>query len=130
MFKILPCKDEKRLKNYNEGTSLLIFEENSVEAGSVAYKENGSAVEITELLLCDEYQDGDKYLYVDALVRSVGSIALNKGVITLCTRDMKFRDMLLRLGFFEHGEYLIIYLNKLFCGTCSGCKGDGCDIAK
>lgn len=126
MFTILPCKDEKRLQKYQEGTTLLIFEENCIESGCVAYKKNGSAVEITELLLCDTDQDNDKYLRADALVRSVGSIALNDGVITLCTRDMKYKDILLRLGFFEHGEYLLIYLNRLFSGVCSGCKDSGC----
>lgn len=124
MFSILPCKDEKVLSSYPEGTTLLIYSENSVEIGHIAYIPNKSAVEIISMALgVEDSSSREAFLIADALVRSVGSIALNASVITLCTKLSGFDKVFSELGFFKHGDFQILYLNKLFSGVCKGCSG-------
>ena len=124
MFTILPCKDGKRLSYYPEGTTLLIYSENSQESGHIAYIPNKSAVEIISMELgVSDPESREAFLVADALIRSVGSIALNASVITLCTKLQGFDKIFSELGFFSHGDYLTLYLNKLFSGVCKGCSG-------
>lgn len=128
MFSILPCKDADRLKSFPEGTTLLIYSEDGTERGHVAYRPYMSAIEILSMDIGESVDPDspvskDTLIHVDALVRAVGSIALGGGVLTLCTKLEEFAPMLTELGFFRNGEFLTLYLSKLFSKGCSGCNG-------
>ncbi len=121
MLSILPCKDKERLLPFPEGTTLLIYKEEGREQGYIAYKPFKSAMEI---LAVNVGEDTDKkFLRADGLFRAVGSIALNEGILTLCTKDTSILPILTELGFFKNGEFYTLYLNKFFSGVCKGCSG-------
>lgn len=122
MLSILPCKDEKRLKSFPEDTTLLIYNDGTAECASIAYRHYMSSVEILSLEIENTKSDRERFLIADGLVRSVGSIALNEGIITLCTKGNVEEKLLEQLGFFRNGEFYSLYLNKLFTGVCKGCK--------
>jgi len=133
MFSILPCKDESKLSVYPEGTTLLIYKEDGKERGHIAYCRNKSALEILSLntgveLSADGTVSKEMFLHADALIRSVGAIALGEGVLTLCTKDESLAPLWEKFGFFMHNEYYTLYLSKLFAKGCSGC--DGCSGCK
>lgn len=128
MFSILPCKDADKLVGYPDGTTLLIYKENDVERGHVAYIRNKSAIEILSMDTGEEYDDGmtvgkDMFLHADALIRSVGAIALGQGLLTLCSREQSLAPIFEKFGFFMHDGYYTLYLSKLFAKGCSGCTG-------
>ncbi len=127
MFSILPLKDKERLSVYPEGTTLLEYKEDGVVKGYIAYRQYKSAYELLALNVGEETdpESDEAFLRADALVRSVGAIALGDGVLTLCTKDEALKPIYERLGFFKNGDFKSLYLNKLFGGVCKGCKG-GC----
>ena len=133
MFSILPCKDESKLNTYPVGTTLLIYREDGKERGHIAYCRNKSAFEILSLdtgveLSSDMSVSKEMFLHADALIRSVGAIALGEGLLTLCSKDSTLAPLWDKFGFFVHGEYYTLYLSKLFAKGCSGC--DGCNMCK
>ena len=133
MFTILPSKDEKLLSAYPQGTTLLLYKENGTERGHIAYCRNKSAFEILSLETGEEYmEDGsvskEMFLHADALIRSVGAVALGEGLLTLCSREKKLAPLFEKFGFFLHNEYYTLYLSKLFAKGCSGCEG--CNACK
>ena len=133
MFTILPCKDAQMISAYPEGTTLLLYKDNDVLRGHIAYCRNKSAFEILSLDTGEEYlPDGsvskEMFLHADALIRSVGAVALGEGVLTLCSRDVSLEPLLQKFGFFLHNEYYTLYLSKLFSKGCSGCSG--CNVCK
>ncbi len=122
MLSILPCKDTDRLSKYPEGTTLLIYKEGNEECGYIAYKPYKSAMEILDVKV-GKGVGKTQFLRADALFRAVGSVALNDGVLTLCTKDTSMVSVLEELGFFKNGEFYTLYLNKFFSGVCKGCSG-------
>ncbi len=132
MFSILPCKDADKLKLYPEGVTLLIYKEDGKERGHIAYIRNKSAIEILSMDTGEKYEaDGtvgkEMFLHADALIRSVGAIALGEGVLTLCSRQEALAPLLQKFGAFHHNGYYTLYLSKLFSKGCSGCSGcSGC----
>ncbi len=128
MFSILPCKDAQKLSAYPEGTTLLIYRDNEVERGHIAYIRNKSAFEILSMETGEEYEADltvgkEMYLHADALIRSVGAIALGEGLLTLCSRQGSLAPIFEKFGFFLHNGYYTLYLSKLFSKGCSGCSG-------
>lgn len=133
MFTILPCKDEELLSVYPEGTTLLLYKDNGTQRGHIAYCRNKSAFEILSLETGEEFMpDGsvskEMFLHADALIRSVGAVALGEGVLTLCSKDESLKALFEKFGFFLHNGYYILYLSKLFSKGCSGCSG--CNVCK
>ena len=133
MFTILPCKDEEMLALYPEGTTLLLYKDNGKQRGHIAYCRNKSAFEILSLdtgeqLLHDGTVSDEMFLHADALIRSVGAVALGEGVLTLCSKDESLKPLFEKFGFFLHNEYYTLYLSKLFSKGCSGCSG--CNVCK
>ncbi|MBE6737939.1 MAG: hypothetical protein E7566_04735 [Ruminococcaceae bacterium] len=132
MFSILPCKDEAKLKAYPQGTTLLIYKEDGKERGHIAYVRNKSAFEILSMdtgvkLSGDGSVSNEMFLHADALIRSIGAIALGEGSLTLCTKDDSLESLWKKFGFFKHNEYYTLYLSRLFAKGCSGCEGcNGC----
>ncbi len=128
MFSILPCKDSDKLGAYPEGATLLIYKDNDVERGHIAYIRNKSAIEILSMDTGEEYEDNltvgkEMFLHADALIRSVGAIALGEGLLTLCSRQAGLAPVFEKFGFFMHNGYYTLYLSKLFAKGCSGCSG-------
>lgn len=128
MFSILPCKDADKLSAYPEGATLLIYKDNDVERGHIAYIRNKSAIEILSMETGEEYEDNltvgkEMFLHADALIRSVGAIALTEGLLTLCSRKGSLAPIFEKFGFFLHNGYYTLYLSKLFAKGCSGCNG-------
>ena len=128
MFSILPCKDAQKLSAYPEGTTLLIYRDNEVERGHIAYIRNKSAFEILSMETGEEYEADltvgkEMFLHADALIRSVGAIALGEGLLTLCSRQVSLAPIFEKFGFFMHNGYYTLYLSKLFSKGCSGCSG-------
>ena len=128
MFSILPCKDAQKLSDYPEGTTLLIYRDNEVERGHIAYIRNKSAFEILSMDTGEEYEADltvgkEMYLHADALIRSVGAIALGEGLLTLCSRQGSLAPIFEKFGFFQNNGYYTLYLSKLFSKGCSGCSG-------
>lgn len=128
MFSILPCKDADKLSVYPQGTTLLIYRDNDVERGHIAYIRNKSAIEILSMETGEKYEDNmtvgkEMLLHADALIRSVGAIALSEGLLTLCSREESLAPIFEKFGFFIHNGYYTLYLSKLFAKGCSGCSG-------
>ena len=128
MFTILPCKDAQKLSAYPEGVTLLIYKDNDVERGHIAYIRNKSAFEILSMETGEEYEADltvgkEMFLHADALIRSVGAIALGEGILTLCSRQRSLAPIFEKFGFFLHNGYYTLYLSKLFSKGCSGCSG-------
>ncbi len=126
MFSILPVKDKERLSVYPEGTTLLEYKEDGIMKGYIAYRLYKSAYELLAVNVGEGTapESEEAFLRADALVRSVGSIALNDGILTLCTKDDSLEIIYDKLGFFRNGDFRTLYLNKLFGGVCKGCKGN------
>ncbi len=128
MFSILPCKEQSKLSRYPEGATLLIYKEDGTERGHVAYIRNKSAIELLSLDTGEEYTEKgevtkEMFLHADALIRSVGAIALGEGLLTLCSREESLAPLFEKFGFFMHNGYYTLYLSKLFAKGCSGCSG-------
>lgn len=128
MFSILPCKDAEKLSAYPEGTTLLIYKEDGNERGHIAYIRNKSAIEILSMDTGESFTDEGKvskemFLHADALIRSVGAIALGEGLLTLCSKAEHLEPLFEKFGFFLHNGYYTLYLSKLFAKGCSGCEG-------
>lgn len=133
MFSILPCQDGDRLSAYPEGTTLLIYKEGGTERGHIAYRRYMSALEILSLETGESLsEDGsvskEMFLHADALIRAVASIALNEGLLTLCSRNKTLSPLFDKFGFFLCGEFYTLYISKLFSAGFSGC--DGCNCCK
>ena len=128
MFSIFPCKDKDKLREFPEETTLLIYKDNDIERGHIAYIRNKSAIEILSMDTGEVYEaDGsvgkEMFLHADALIRSVGAIALSEGLLTLCSRCEELAPIFDKFGFFMHNGYYTLYLSKLFAKGCSGCSG-------
>lgn len=133
MYSILPCSDKDKLSAYPEGATLLIYTENNKERGYIAYIQNKSALEILTMETGESFtQNGEvsdeMFIHADALIRAVGSIALGKGLLTICSKNNDLAPVFEKFEFFRHGEYFTLYLNKLFAKGCSGCSG--CNVCK
>lgn len=133
MFSILPCKEAQRLAGFPEGTTLLIYKDGGKERGHIAYRRYMSALELLSVDTGVDYEaDGsvgkEMFLHADALIRSVASIALNEGLLTLCSKQNSLRPLLEKFGFFKNGEFYTLYISKLLSAGFSGC--DGCNCCK
>lgn len=132
MFSILPCKDADKLGAYPEGATLLIYKEDGKQRGHIAFIRNKSAIEILSLDTGEKFApDGsvtkEMFLHADALIRSIGAIALGEGILTLCSKQESLAPLFEKFGFFLHNGYFTLYLSKLFAKGCSGCNGcSGC----
>ena len=131
MFSILPCKDEDKLVAYPEGTTLLIYKDGEVERGHIAYRRYMSALEILSLDTGVSFEDDgtvgkEMFLHADALIRSVASIALSEGLLTICSRNEELAPLFERFGFFRNGCFYTLYVSKLFSAGFSGCDGCNC----
>ena len=133
MFSILPCNDKDKLSVYPEGTTLLIYKEGEHERGHIAYRRYTSALEIVSMETgVDFEEDGtvskEMLLHADALIRAVASIALNEGLLTVCSKDNSLEALFEKFGFFKNGDFYTLYISKLFSHGFSGC--DGCNCCK
>lgn len=133
MFSILPSTEKEKLEKFPEGTTLLVYKENENERGHIAYRRYMSAMEIVSVDTGADFEaDGtvgkEMLLHADALIRAVASIALNEGMLTVCSRDSSLEALFEKFGFFKNGDFYTLYISKLFSAGFSGC--DGCNCCK
>lgn len=134
MITVKPTDDNKLISKYGSGAACLIMREENKEIGFIAVAPYKSAYEILDMNLSVDKplkrQEGVSYApfnaeelgLVEILLRAAGSYAINKNSWSLCVRDKDYFDLLKKFEFIPSGNFLVLYLNKLFSNTCC-CKG-------
>lgn len=135
MITVKPTEDKELINKYGrENTAVLIMRQESKEIGYVAIAPFMSTYEILDMHLDIDKPlkraEGESYAplsanelgLVEILLRAAGSFAINKNSFSLCTRDKLYFDLLSKFQFIKNGEYLVLYLSKLFSGGCA-CGG-------
>ena len=117
-------------KSERENTACLIMREGDKEIGYVVIAPYKSTYEILDMSLDIEKplkrEDGKEYApfnsnelgLVEILLRAAGSYAFNKDCWSLSIRDKAYFDLLKKFEFVSSGEFMVLYLNKLFSNTC------------
>lgn len=138
MITVKPTDNSDLLGQYGrENTAYLIMREEDKEIGFVAIAPYKSTYEILDMSLFIDKplkrEDGKDYAPLNAnelglieiLIRAAGSYAFNKDCWSLCVRDKSYFDLLKKFEFTASGEFLVLYLNKLFgSGCCCSSKKD------
>ena len=118
-----------------ENTAYLIMREEDKEIGFVAIAPYKSTYEILDMSLSIDKPlrrealgdftplNANELGLVEILIRAAGSYAFNKDSWSLCVKDKAFFDLLKKFEFTASGEYMVLYLNKLFSNTCC-CKNN------
>ena len=137
MITVKPTDSTELLSKYGrENTAYLIMREENEEIGFVAIAPFKSTYEILDMgLKIDKplkREEGKPYTplnanelgLVEILLRAAGSYAFNKDCWSVCVRDKAYFDLLKKFEFTQSGDYLVLYLNKLFGNTCCCNKKD------
>lgn len=136
MITVKPTDNAELINQYGrENTAYLIMREEDKEIGFVAIAPYKSTYEILDMSLSIDKplrreESGDftplnanELGLVEILIRAAGSYAFNKDSWSLCVKDKAFFDLLKKFEFTASGEYMVLYLNKLFSNTCC-CKNN------
>lgn len=131
MITVKPTDDKSLINKYErENTAYLIMREEDVEIGYIAIAPYKSTYEILDMnLKIDKSlkrEEGKSYSpltanelgLVEILLRAAGSYAFNKDCWSICIRDKSFFGLLKNFEFIPSGDFLVLYLNKLFGNTC------------
>lgn len=136
MITVKPTDNNELINQYGkENAAYLIMREENQEIGYVAIAPYKSTYEILDMSLSIDKplrrEEGKDYAplnanelgLVEILLRAAGSYAFNKDSWSLCVKDKSFFDLLSKFEFMPSGEYMVLYLNKLFSNTCC-CKNN------
>lgn len=136
MITVKPTDNNELINQYGkENAAYLIMREEDQEIGYVAIAPYKSTYEILDMSLSIDKplrrEEGKDYTplnanelgLVEILLRAAGSYAFNKDCWSLCVKDKSFFDLLSKFEFMPSGEYMVLYLNKLFSNTCC-CKNN------
>jgi len=136
MITVKPTDNTELINQYGkENAAYLIMREEDQEIGYVAIAPYKSTYEILDMSLSIDKplrrEEGKDYAplnanelgLVEILLRAAGSYAFNKDCWSLCVKDKSFFDLLSKFEFMPSGEYMVLYLNKLFSNTCC-CKNN------
>lgn len=131
MITVKPTDNLELINQYGrENTAYLIMREEDKEIGYVAIAPFKSTYEILDMSLDIgkplKREEGEAFApltanelgLVEILLRAAGSYAFNKDCWSLCIGDKSYFDVLRKFEFIQSGEYLVLYLNKLFANTC------------
>lgn len=131
MITVKPTDNKELINKYGrENTAYLIMREEDKEIGYVALAPYKSTYEILDMSLTIDKplkrEEGKEYAplnanelgLVEILIRAAGSFAFNKDCWSLCIRDKSYFDLLKKFEFNTTGEFMVLYLNKLFSNTC------------
>ena len=136
MITVKPTDNLELINQYGrENAAYLIMREEDKEIGFVAIAPFKSTYEILDMSLAidkplkrekdKEYVplNANELGLVEILLRAAGSYAFNKDCWSLCVKDKSFFDLLKKFEFTASGDFLVLYLNKLFSNTCC-CKNN------
>lgn len=131
MITVKPTDNPSLINQYGrENAAYLIMREEDKEIGYIALAPFKSSYEILEMSLdinkSLKREEGKEYTpltvnelgLVEILIRAAGSYAFNKDCWSLCVGDKAYFDILKKFEFIKSGEYLVLYLNKIFSSTC------------
>ena len=136
MITVKPTDNLELINQYGrENAAYLIMREEDKEIGFVAIAPFKSTYEILDMSLVIDKplkrEEDKEYVplnanelgLVEILLRAAGSYAFNKDCWSLCVKDKSFFDLLKKFEFTASGDFLVLYLNKLFSNTCC-CKNN------
>ena len=131
MITVKPTDNKELINKYGrENAAYLIMREEDKEIGFIAVAPFKSTYEILDMSLSIDKplkrEEGECYApftanelgLVEILLRAAGSYAVNKDVWSLCIGDKAYFDLLKKFEFIKSGNFLVLYLNKLFANTC------------
>lgn len=131
MITVKPTDNAELINKYGrENTAYLIMREEDKEIGFIAVAPFKSTYEILDMSLSIDKplkrEEGVEYTpltanelgLVEILLRAAGSYAVNKDSFAVCVRDKAYFDLLKKFEFIPSGDFLVLYLNKLFSNTC------------
>ncbi len=131
MITVKPTDNQELINQYGRvDTAYLIMREEDKEIGFVALAPFKSAYEILDMSLKIDKplkrEEGEAFAplnanelgLVEILIRAAGSYAFNKDCWSLCVKDKSYFDLLKKFEFTQSGDFLVLYLNKLFGNTC------------
>lgn len=135
MITVKPTDNAELINKYGrENAAYLIMCEEDKEIGFVAIAPFKSSYEILDMGLSIDKplkrEDGKTYApfnanelgLVEILIRAAGSFAFNKDFWSLCVKDKSYFDLLKKFEFTPSGDFMVLYLNKIF-GTGCCCSG-------
>ncbi len=139
MITVKPTDNPLLINQYGrENTAYLIMREEDKEIGFVALAPFKSTYEILDMSLNIDKplkrEEGVDFAplnanelgLVEILIRAAGSYAFNKDCWSLCIKDKSYFELLKKFEFTASGDFLVLYLNKLFGNTCCcNAKKDG-----
>lgn len=117
MLSILPAQDKEILKKCgSENATVLLCKEDEKEKGYVAFEQVGYVIHILGFEVYDaaEKPIGRDYITADAILRSLGSYAVNHSCFYIQCSKKELFPMLKNLGFAQNDNYLTINLQQLF----------------
>lgn len=131
MITVKPTDNLDLINQYGrENTAYLIMREEDKEIGFVCIAPFKSTYEILDMSLNIEKplerEEGKEYAplnanelgLVEILIRAAGSYAFNKDSWSLCVKDKSYFELLKKFEFTPSGDFMVLYLNKLFGNTC------------
>ncbi|MBQ8572378.1 MAG: hypothetical protein IJ451_02810 [Ruminococcus sp.] len=131
MITVKPTDSQELINQYGrENAAYLIMREEEKEIGFIAMAPFKSTYEILDMSLSIDKplkrEEGKEFAplnanelgLVEILLRAAGSYAFNKDCWSLCVRDKSYFDLLKKFEFINSGDFLVLYLNKLFSNTC------------
>jgi len=135
MITVKPTDNAELINKYGrENAAYLIMCEEDKEIGFVAIAPFKSSYEILDMGLSIDKplkrEDGKAYApfnanelgLVEILIRAAGSFAFNKDFWSLCVKDKSYFDLLKKFEFTPSGDFMVLYLNKIFGMGCC-CSG-------
>lgn len=131
MITVKPTDNQELINQYGrENAAYLVMREEEKEIGFIAMAPFKSTYEILDMSLSIDKplkrEEGKEFAplnanelgLVEILLRAAGSYAFNKDCWSLCVRDKSYFDLLKKFEFINSGDFLVLYLNKLFSNTC------------
>ncbi|MBR3988065.1 MAG: hypothetical protein IKK10_02040 [Clostridia bacterium] len=131
MITVKPTDNAELINQYGrENAAYLIMREEQQEIGYIAIAPFKSTYEIIDMSLSIDKplrrEEGKVYApfttnelgLVEILIRAAGSYAFNKDCWSLSVKDKSYFDLLKKFEFVPTGDFLVLYLNKIFSNTC------------
>lgn len=131
MITVKPTDNNDLINKYGrENTAYLIMREEDREIGYIAIAPFKSTYEILDMSLFIEKplrrEEGVDFAplnanelgLVEILLRAAGSYAFNKDCWSISVKDKAYFDLLKKFEFTPSGDFMVLYLNKLFGNTC------------
>ncbi|MDO4748430.1 MAG: hypothetical protein Q4A12_04550 [Eubacteriales bacterium] len=117
MLTIKSVENESIIKKCGvDNATILLSEEDGIEKGYIAFTQTGYVIDIVgfEVYYSEEELKGEAYTVADALIKSLGSYALNHSCFYIeCSRKELF-SLLKNFDFAQNDNSLTINLQQLF----------------